>query len=160
MTDTKTIMVLLEHGEIIISDVLYNVDRVGFMTLINPAVVIHERPHTGSLGFMLTPWIPTELTADSRIELSISVIKGTLIPSPELLSFYRAWAHTERDKWKHFGKEFSQQVTDIEKLLTQRYSEAKFRRVSDSAAASSDSELLSNLFDAEEPNWGNNSTTH
>jgi len=161
MTNTKTLMMLMERGEIIISDVLYNTESVGVMTLINPAVVIHERPHNGVLGFMLTPWIPTELLVNSRIDVIVSILKGTMVPSAELLSFYKAWATTEKDKWKHFGKEFCQQVTDIEKMLVEQYTEAKLRRAVNKAAAPEEgnNELLLALFE-DDTNWGNPKITH
>jgi hypothetical protein len=161
MTNTRTLMMLTERGDILISDVTYNTENLGIMTLISPAIVVHERPYNGALGFMLTPWIPTELIMNSRIDVAVSLLKGTMVPSTELLSFYKAWSTTERDKWKHFGKEFGQQVTDIENMLVEKYTEAKLRRAVSRAAAPEEgnNELLLTLFE-EDTNWGNTAITH
>jgi uncharacterized protein YeaO (DUF488 family) len=160
MSNVTTLMMMMERGEIIIADVAYEGTQ-GLMTLYSPAVVSYERPHPGALGFMLSPWIPTELIANSRIDIAHTMPRGSLAPSPELISFYKAWVATEQDRWKHFGKDFSQQIVDIEKQLTSQYNEAKFRRAAGKIHTSDHghNELLIALFE-EDAAWGNSSITH
>lgn len=155
-------MVQLQRGDIILAyDVTEGMEFPSreWCRLESPALLLHERPHPGMLGFTLTPWMPTELMANSIIQLSREQIVGYLVPSPELLNYYKTWVDIEQDRWKSFGKEFVQQIVEIEKNSRTRYEEAKRRRTSVMSLESDSNELLFNMFD-EDINWGNSKTTH
>lgn len=161
--ETQIMMVTLERGEIIISEVALGAIGTPVQNeflFYTPAVVVHERPHGGILGFMLSPWIPNELLATPTIRIMRTRVVGMMTPSPEIVSFYKSWAETERDKLKQFSKEFNEQITEIEKLYIDRYKDAKKRKTVYSASPEKgDNDLLLALFE-EDSNWGNPSITH
>jgi len=157
--DTKfeIMMLMLDRGEIIIS----MVRGIGNWYELNmPALVAHERPQSGILGFMLCAWLPNEILVFPNITIPHSRITGRLNPSPELSSFYTTWARAEVDKLNYYKKDFSSQVGAIEKMFTDRILDTKRRRIIHGTHdEETKDELLREVF-TEDSEWGNSGTTH
>lgn len=154
---TEIMMFMVGYGLIIISELS---EHPECYILNTPAVVVHERPQGMILGFALTPWLPHELIDGTKISVTKQLIIGRMVPSPQLVSFYNAWAITERDKLKQFNKEFNQQVAEIEKIYTDRYKDALKRKTLYSTSQEhSSNDLLIAHFE-EDTAWGNSSITN
>lgn len=159
-TDSPILLMLLDRGEIVMAGVHPDPDSDTIFIFDTPALVIHERAQHGILGFMLTPWLPNELLQGPMIRVTPGIMKGTLTPTPELLSFYKVWAHTEREKLRLFAGEFNVQVTQIEKNHVEKYERTKDRKVKDTFInPNALPDILAALFD-EENDWGDPSVSH
>jgi hypothetical protein len=155
-----TLMMLMERGEIVISEVQYDTERSTVVHFITPALVVHERMPHGSLGFMLTPWIPSELTADGNIRVNAGMVQGTMIPTVELASFYRIWANTEQEKLQIFAKEFNLQVTAIEKFHIDKFQKVKERKKREIFTTGKNlPDTIIALFE-DDADWGDPTVTH
>jgi hypothetical protein len=153
-------MMLMERGEIIISEVSHEKSDKGLAKFITPAHVVVERGPHGVLGFMLMPWLPTELMRNTEIEIATHLVTGAMAASVEMVSFYKAWAETERDKIKSFGKDFTAQIEAIEKYHVERYAASKHRQKKDIFVNPSQiSPSIIALFE-EEDTWGDSSVSH
>ena len=126
---------------------------------ITPALVTISRGHQGSLGFMLTSWLPHEIMKDTTIEFLKSKVIGHLTPHPSLVSFYHAWAATERDKMVSFEKDFTTQLAEIEKYHMEKY--ARTKQMHAEELATTPGQLPDAVFELFEANtgWGDPSVT-
>lgn len=155
--DAQIVMLVMARGEIVISAL--EVDQRKY-TFITPAVVVHERGAQGLLGFMLAPWMPNELLRDANVEMDCQCAVGSLKPTPELVSFYKAWAETERDKLKIHAKDFMAQLAAIEKYHVDRHTKHKERHSREIFVNSETlPDTLLSLFE-EDTDWGNPSITN
>ena len=154
---TEIQMILTDRGEILIAGV--SESRWGRVALDVPALLIHDRAAHGILGFMLAPWLPVELLSEPTIQIAEKRIAGYMTPTPELLSFYKVWAETEREKVKLFARDFSVQVTAIEKYHIERFNTAKERKKKEIfVGIHTLPDTLIKLFE-EETDWGDPSVT-
>jgi hypothetical protein len=154
------LFMMVEHGELLLSYISHDPEAENIFILDTPAHVVHERAQHGILGFMLTPWLPNELTQDLRIRIQAAMLRGTLTPTPELLHYYKVWAETEREKMKLFSKEFYAQITSIEKFHVEKFESTKERKKRDTFVnPNAVPEELAVLFDAESE-WGDSTVTH
>ena len=160
----KIMMMMLESREIILTEVEthdgYVVTTAGQgYKFITPALVTVSRGAHGSLGFMLTSWLPHEIMKDTRVEFLKSKIIGRLTPHPALISFYQAWAETERDKLVSFEKDFVVQIKEIEKYHTEKY--ARTKEAHDQVISTLPSDLSNAVLELFEANtgWGDPSVT-
>ena len=154
------LLMLLDRGEMVIARVIEDPASNTLFIFDTPAHVIHERGAHGILGFMLTPWIPNELVQGPVIRVAAGIMRGSLIPTPELLSFYKTWAETEREKLRLFAAEFNAQVSEIEKFHVLKFNttkERKKREVFINPNAIPDTLIA--LFE-EDTEWGDPSVTH
>lgn len=157
-TDATIIMLMLRNDEFVITEVAdESIDAWNFMT---PAIVSTQRSPQGSLGFMLTAWMPYELMQDTHVLFSKKDALGMLEPHPKLILYYKAWAETERDKIDTFGKEFADQIDHIKNYHVKKYERTKeFYQGEASANNGKISGSLAEYFDTE-TDWGNSSTFH
>lgn len=151
---------LLERGELVMATVTQDPHSDTLFIFDTPALVVHERAAHGILGFMLTPWLPDELIQGPAIRVAPGLMRGTLLPTPELMSFYKVWAETEREKLRLFAKEFNAQVTAIEKYHLEKFEHTKERKkkevfINPNALP----DTLAALFD-EDTEWGDPTVTH
>lgn len=161
MIESKVLMLLMERGEIIISEVSFEQTKHGLATFITFAVILVERGPHGVLGFMLSAWLPSELMTNTHIILDSRLLTGTMVPNPEMVSFYTAWAKTERDKMKSFGKDFTAQIQAIEKYHVDKYHSSKHRQKKDIFISSPEvSPEVIALFEDENGGWGDPSISN
>jgi len=154
------LMMLLDRGEIIIARVTQDPSSETLFLFDTPALVIHERGAQGILGFMLTPWLPNELVQGALIRVTPGLMRGTMQPTPELLSFYKVWAHTEQEKLRLFAGEFISQVSQIEKFHQEKFARTKERKSQETFVnPNALPDTLAALFD-ENTEWGDPTTTH
>jgi hypothetical protein len=159
-TDTTILLMLLERGEMVIAAVTQDPASETLFVFDTPALVIHERQAHGILGFMLTPWIPNELVQGPVIRVTPGIMRGTLLPTPELVSFYKTWARTEREKLRLFAKEFNAQVGQIEKFHIEKFEHTKDRKSRETFVnPNALPDTLIALFE-EDTEWGDPSITH
>lgn len=148
---------MTEGREIVLSEVSDKL--IDSWTFITPGLVTISRGHYGSLGFMLTSWLPHEIMKDTHIDFLKSKIIGHLTPHPALVSFYKAWAVTECDKLVSFEKDFTIQLQEIEKYHTERYAKNKEAHRQDLGVLPTEiSSAVFELFDAN-TGWGDPSVT-
>lgn len=152
-------MVLMERGEMVISEASHpNTDSPLFV-LETPALVVHERTPQGALGFVLAPWLPHELLSGTTIILGPESFKGVLTPSPQMVRYYQSWSELERERLAHYAKSFGAQVADIERFHREKLE--KFKTHMNQALGLSPTmqktmiELFENNID-----WGDPSVTH
>lgn len=129
MSDRHVIMIALRTSELIITEV-ESIDQVpveydGAWKFITPGLLAVQRGEQGGLGFMLTGWIPNELLGNTEIYLMKSEMAAQMNPHPGVISYYTAWAETERDKIHSFGDEFTKQIKEIEKYHIKKYKKTK-----------------------------------
>jgi len=160
----KILMVMLDSREIILTEVETNdgyvvvTPRNGYK-FITPGLITVSRGMHGSLGFMLTSWLPHEVMKDTCIEFLKSKVIGHMTPHPALISFYNAWAETERDKLVSFGEDFAGQLHEIEKYHKEKYLRTKEAHQQDLGTLPGElSNAVFELFDAN-TGWGDPSVT-
>jgi hypothetical protein len=169
-TKNKIILVMLDTREVIISEVLS--DAAGRATVtpahgyvfITPALVIVQRGAQGTLGFMLTPWLPHEVLSNTNIEFRNNKVIGILNAHPNLVSFYTSWAETERDKMVEFGQDFAVQIAELEKYQKDKYARTKAVHTEGNKVPMPNQHspltgAIYEMFDHDE-NWGDPSVSH
>lgn len=160
---SNIIMMMLETGVTLIAKVHLGIPYTPASVLYllhHPAQVMTERPSGGILGFMLEAWMPNELLVTPVIRIKARSVMGFMSPSPELLSFYKAWVTIEDDKLKTVGKLYSTQITKLETMFTTQYADAKKRwAVGNAGTAERDNEALLAYFE-EDLTWGNSKISH
>ena len=157
---------LIDKSELIIAEELTDevhgkTSHADCIWLKAPAFVYHERAVGGSLGFMLTPWLPNELLTNLVIELDTRKIMGEVQPSLALLSIYKAWSTIEQEKLQEFSADFDAQVTSIETYIKDRFANTKAAHAKRPITAANTAHLsnaIYNLFDSD-TNWGDPNVT-
>ncbi len=127
----------------------------GKVSLMYPALLVHQRTSGGALGFMLNPWLPTELLRSSSVEIDPSKIISELLLSPSMERFYNNWALAERDKQTAFVEVFERQITEIERSYLERNKSMKeYQQKTPMVANTSLTNALIDLFDDNDHSWG------
>lgn len=167
-TDPKNdiYMVMLENRDILITEV-YEEEKERTnrsYVFITPALVITQRGERGTLGLMLTPWLPNEVLNNTIIEYRKDKIVGVLAPKPSMVSLYKAWASIERDKQVEFGKDFDSQIAELEQFQTDKYTRTKQIHQEETAEPMPNqysplTPVIFEMFDKDN-DWGDSSVTH
>ncbi len=156
----STLMLMMEHGIILISDV--HAIGESYM-LITPAQVIVDRTSGGPVGFALIPWLPHELMDNTGIVISAKRVVGAMAPRKQLREYYAAWAGNEKDKMVVFAKDFENQIAAIQKFQGDRYLRTKERKKReifvDSTSVKPLPDSIIEMFE-EDNNWGDSTVTH
>lgn len=154
-------MIMLETREIIVTEIDPNSALIDSFIFLTPGLVTVSRGMHGSLGFMLTSWAPHEIMKDTQVVFLKSKVVGHLDPHPAMISFYRAWAETERDKLVSFEKDFAFQIQEIEKFHKEKYARTKEAHLQDLGQGGLPGELSNAVFDLFDANtgWGDPSVT-
>jgi hypothetical protein len=155
-------MMMLENGVTLIANTHEGMPfsaAHNMYLLHQPARVITDRPIGGILGFMLEPWVPNELLVSPVVRIGAPRVMGLMNPSPELLSFYKAWAAIEDDKLATMGKLYSTQVAKLSTSITVQYADAKKRWATNTNTDERNNEALIAYFE-EDLTWGNSKISH
>ena len=94
-------------------------------TLYTPAhVIVHHGTH-GGVGFLLKPWVPHEFLENTCVSIASDSILAVLTPRSSLVKFYEVWVKAEREKMVLFGKEYTDQITDISVFYSEQHEQLK-----------------------------------
>lgn len=120
-----------------------------------PAILIHQRTNHGPLGFMLEPWVPSELLKVSYVDIDTTKTICQLTLSDAMERFYRNWALAEKEKQSTFTQLFEKQISAIEQSFLKRQKFSKEAQQKNPMAANTAlTDAMIELFDAEDSPWG------
>lgn len=150
---------MMVNGDIIIGDI--SPTHSNYIQLDFPALLIHQRNNHGPLGFMLDPWVPSELLKSTPVMLEADKIMATLELSDAMERFYKNWALAEQDKMKTFVSVFEKQIGTIEKQYLDRVENVKDQQQKSPMLADSQlTDALIEIFDNIDNHWGDPTITN